>query len=65
MTKGYENIKKLVSGANNETLKEMYTELKNSDLTVEEIAVMTAIETELENRGIIALNEETFEYELV
>lgn len=65
MTKGYENIKKLVSGANNETLKEMYAELKNSNLTVEEIAVMTAIETELENRGIITLNEETFEYELV
>lgn len=65
MTKGYERIKNLVNGSNAETLKQMYIELKNSELNTEDIAVMTAIETELENRGIIALNEDTFEYEFV
>ena len=63
--KAFETIKKLVGTATVETLKEMYEELQNSELSTEEIATMTAIETELEKRGIIELNEETFEYEFV
>ena len=63
--RAYNTIKSLVKEAKNETLKEMYLELQNSELCTEDIAVMTAIETELETRGVIKLNEESFEYEFI
>lgn len=63
--KAYDTIKSLVKKATNENLKEMYVELQSREMSMEDIAVMTAIETELESRGIIKLNEESFEYEFM
>lgn len=63
--KAYETIKSLVKKATNENLKEMYVELQSREMSTEDIIAMTAIETELEARGIIKLNEETFEYEFI
>ena len=40
-------------------------ELAKKNMENTDIAVSAIIETELENRNIIKLNEDTFEYELV
>lgn len=66
MSKGYEQIKNLVSDASDQMLVDMYKKIiidEGSD--VAEIAVKNAIESELENRGIITFNEDTFEYDFV
>lgn len=66
MSKGYEQIKNLVSDASDKMLVDMYKKIiidEGSD--VAEIAVKNAIESELENRGIITFNEDTFEYDFV
>ena len=66
MSKGYEQIKNLVSDASDQMLVDMYNKIiidEGSD--VAEIAVKNAIESELENRGIITFNEDTFEYDFV
>lgn len=63
--KAYEQIKGLVSTATNKALKDMYIQLKESEMTAEEIAVMTAIESELEKRGIIEFDEDAFEYKFI
>ena len=66
MSKGYEQIKNLVSDASDQMLVDMYNKIiidEGSD--VAEIAVKNAIESELEKRGIITFNEDTFEYDFV
>ena len=66
MRKGYEQIKNLVSDASDQMLVDMYKKIiidEGSD--VAEIAVKNAIESELEKRGIITFNEDTFEYDFV
>lgn len=66
MSKGYEQIKNLVSDASDQILVDMYKKIiidEGSD--VAEIAVKNAIESELEKRGIITFNEDTFEYDFV
>ena len=66
MGKGYEQIKNLVSDASDQMLVDMYKKIiidEGSD--VAEIAVKNAIESELEKRGIITFNEDTFEYDFV
>ena len=66
MSKGYEQIKNLVSDASDQMLVNMYKKIiidEGSD--VAEIAVKNAIESELEKRGIITFNEDTFEYDFV
>lgn len=63
MTKGYQKIKELVAAAADKTLMEMRQSLEDS-MEIESLAVKTAIETELEKRGLIRFNEDTFEYEM-
>ena len=66
MSKGYEQIKNLVGDASDQMLVDMYKKIiidEGSD--VAEIAVKNAIESELEKRGIITFNEDTFEYDFV
>ena len=66
MSKGYEQIKNLVSDASDQMLVDMYKKIiidEGSD--VAEIAVKNAIESELEKRSIITFNEDTFEYDFV
>ena len=66
MSKGYEQIKNLVSDASDQMLVDMYKKIiidEGSD--VAEIAVKNAIESELEKRCIITFNEDTFEYDFV
>ena len=66
MSKGYEQIKNLVSDASDQILVDMYKKIiidEGSDAA--EIAVKNAIESELEKRGIITFNEDTFEYDFV
>lgn len=60
----YQNIKGMLKTATDNQLKEMYSQLQKLE-DVSEILVSTAIETELENRGLGFLNEETFEFEIV
>lgn len=63
MTKGYQKIKELVAAAADKTLMEMRQSLEGS-MEIEALAVKTAIETELEKRGLLRFNEDTFEYEM-
>ena len=66
MSKGYEQIKNLVSDASDQMLVDMYKKIIIDDGSdVAEIAVKNAIESELEKRGIITFNEDTFEYDFV
>ena len=66
MSKGYEQIKNLVSDASDQILVDMYKKIIIDDGSdVAEIAVKNAIESELEKRGIITFNEDTFEYDFV
>lgn len=60
-----EKVRNLVKTASNNTLLEMWEELFKKNMDNADIAVSSIIETELENRGIIRLNEDTFEYEIV
>lgn len=60
-----EKVRNLVKGADNKTLLEMWEELAKRNMENSDIAVCAIIETELENRGLIRLNENTFEYEVI
>lgn len=58
-------IREMIKNANDQQLLEMWEELAKKNMENTDIAVSAIIETELENRNIIKLNEDTFEYELV
>ena len=58
-------VRKMIKNANDKQLLEMWEELAKKNMENTDIAVSAIIETELENRNIIKLNEDTFEYELV
>lgn len=58
-------VREMIKNANDKQLLEMWEELAKMNMDNESIAVSAIIETELEERNIIRLNEETFEYELV
>lgn len=59
-----EAIRNLVKQGNNKTLLEMWEQSK-IDMSVEGIAVNTIIESELEQRNLIVLDEETMEYKIL
>ena len=69
MTKEYATLKNTVHKANNTQLLEAFELLEllleNEDYTTEEALVHTVLVTELENRGLIAFNANTWTYELV
>ena len=58
-------VREMIKNANDKQLLEMWEELAKKNMGNTDIAVSAIIETELENRNIIKLNEDTFEYELV
>ena len=58
-------VREMNKNANDKQLLEMWEELAKKNMENTDIAVSAIIETELENRNIIKLNEDTFEYELV
>lgn len=60
-----DKIRRMIKGSDNKTLLEMYEELAKRNMENTDIAVSAIIETELENRGLIRLNENTFEYEVL
>ena len=60
-----EKIREMIKNANDKQLLEMWEELAKKNMEVSDMAVSAIIETELEERNIIKLNEETFEYECV
>ena len=63
---GFQTIKNMLTTRSNEELKSMYSELSiNEDSSVEEMTVIIALQGELENRGLIKCNEETWEYDLI
>ena len=59
-----DKVREMVKTATNEKLFEMWKETRN-DVNVYTCGVNAIIETELEVRGLIKLNEETFEYEVL
>ena len=59
------HVREMIKNANNKQLLEMWEELAKKNMENTDIAVSAIIETELESRNIIKLNEDTFEYELV
>lgn len=58
-------VREMIKSANDKQLLEMWEELAKKNMENTDIAVSAIIEAELENRNIIKLNEDTFEYELV
>lgn len=58
-------VREMIKNANDKQLLEMWEELAKKNIENTDIAVSAIIETELESRNIIKLNEDTFEYELV
>ena len=58
-------VREMIKNANDKQLLEMWEELAKKNMENTDIAVSAIIETEQENRNIIKLNEDTFEYELV
>lgn len=60
----YQRIKENVKTATDEILFDIYNELEDK-FEIEEMVVRNAVEGELEDRGLIRWNEETFEYEIV
>ena len=58
-------VREMIKNANDKQLLEMWEELAKKNMGNTDIAVSAIIETELESRNIIKLNEDTFEYELV
>ena len=58
-------VREMIKNANDKQLLEMWEELAKKNMENTDIAVSAIIETELENRNIIKLNEDTFEHELV
>ena len=63
--KDMEKVREMIKNANDKQLLEMWEELAKKNMEVSDMAVSAIIETELESRNIIKLNEDTFEYELV
>ena len=62
--KDMEEIRKMIKEATNERLLEIWVK-DTSGLTNEAIAVNAIVETELEQRNLIKLNEDTFEYDVL
>lgn len=60
-----EKVRKLIRTSDSKTLLEMWEELAKKNMENSDMAVCAIIETELENRGLIRLNENTFEYEVL
>lgn len=60
-----EKVRNLIKEQDNKTLLEMWEELAKKNMENSDIAVCAIIETELESRGLIRLNEDTFEYEIL
>lgn len=58
-------VREMIKNANDKQLLEMWEELAKKNMENIDIAVSAIIETELESRNIIKLNEDTFEYEFV
>ena len=66
MTNTFTTLKNTVHEANDEQLLEAFKLLDlNEDSTTEETLVHIALVTELENRGLIEFNANTWTYELV
>ena len=62
-TEDTEKVRELIKKSDRKTLLEMWKALAKKNMENSDIAVSAIIETELENRGLIRLNEDTFEYE--
>ena len=60
----YQRIKENIKTATNEVLSDICNELEDK-FEIEEMVVRNAVEGEIEDRGLIRWNEETFEYEIV
>lgn len=60
-----EKVRKLIRTSDSKTLLEMWGELAKKNMENSDMAVCAIIETELENRGLIRFNENTFEYEVL
>lgn len=60
-----EKVRELIKKSDSKTLLEMWEELAKKNMENSDMAVCAIIETALENRGLIRLNEDTFEYELL
>lgn len=58
-------VRELIRKSDSKTLLEMWEELAKKNMENSDMAVCAIIETELENRGLIRLNEDTFEYEIL
>lgn len=58
-------VRNMIKNSTDKQLLEMWQELQKKEMENEEIAVNAIIETELEEREIIRLNEDTFEYEII
>lgn len=58
-------VRELIRKSDSKTLLEMWKELAKKNTENSDMAVCAIIETELENRGLIRLNEDTFEYEIL
>lgn len=59
-----EELRDLIKTSTDKMLFEMW-ETSKQDMTMAGIATNTIIEAELEHRNLIALNEETMEYEIL
>lgn len=59
-----DKIREYVKNESNEKLLEAWKSSRK-DLSVPGIAVNAIMETELEQRGLIKLNEDTYEYEIM
>ena len=58
-------VRNMIKNSTDKQLLEMWQELQKKEMENEEIAVNAIIETELEERKLIQLNEDTFEYEII
>lgn len=62
----YQKMKEKVKEATDQQLKDMYLILGDyENMEAPEIATRMAIEGELERRGMVELDEETYEYRFV
>lgn len=59
-----EKLREMVKGMNNDNLLHAWETLRAST-EIGVMAVNAIVETELESRGVIKLNEDTFEYEIM
>ena len=61
----FQKIQSLISQQSTDSLKEMYRDILTQGTEIETLVVRGALECELEDRGVIRFNEDTFEYEEV